>query len=59
VPLGVLYGAGVAVVALLLAWEHSLVRPSDLSRVNAAFFTINGFVSIGLFAFTATDVLLG
>jgi 4-hydroxybenzoate polyprenyltransferase len=58
VPLGALYGAGVVLVALLLAWEHSLVRPSDLSRVNAAFFTLNGIVSLGLFAFTATDVLL-
>ena len=38
VPLGALYGAGLALVALLLAWEHSLVRPSELSRVNAAFF---------------------
>jgi 4-hydroxybenzoate polyprenyltransferase len=58
VPLGAIYGAGVVLVALLLAWEHSLVRPSDLSRVNAAFFTLNGIVSLGLLAFTATDVLL-
>jgi 4-hydroxybenzoate polyprenyltransferase len=58
VPLGPLYATGVAMVALLLAWEHSLVRPSDLSHVNAAFFTLNGCVSLALFAFTATDVLL-
>ena len=58
VPLGPLYYAGVVVVAVLLAYEHSLVRPQDLSRVNAAFFTVNGWVSIGLFAFTAADVFI-
>ena len=57
-PLGVVYYAGVAVVAALLAYEHSLVKPHDLSRVNAAFFTVNGFVSIGLLLFTAADLLL-
>jgi 4-hydroxybenzoate polyprenyltransferase len=46
------------VVAALLAYEQSLVRPDDLSRVNAAFFTVNGFVSIGLFLFTLADVFL-
>ncbi|HEU4752791.1 MAG TPA: UbiA-like polyprenyltransferase [Armatimonadota bacterium] len=58
VPLGVLYYAGVALAAALLAYEHSLVKPHDLSRINAAFFTVNGWVSLGLFAFTAADVLL-
>jgi 4-hydroxybenzoate polyprenyltransferase len=58
-PLGWVYYAGVAVVAVLLAFEHSLVRSADLSKVNAAFFTVNGFVSIGLFLFTAADVLVG
>lgn len=58
VHLGALYYAGVGVVAALLAYEHSLVRPGDLSRVNAAFFTVNGFISIALFLFTAADVLL-
>lgn len=58
VPLGSVYLAGVGVVAVLLAWEHSLVRPHDLSRVDAAFFTANGFVSIGFFLFAAADVLL-
>ncbi len=38
--------AGIAVVALLLAYEHSLVRPNDLSRINAAFFTVNGYISL-------------
>ena len=57
-PLGLCYGFGVAAVALLLVYEHSLVRANDLSKVNAAFFTVNGFVSIGLFLFTALDVWL-
>jgi 4-hydroxybenzoate polyprenyltransferase len=38
--------AGLAVVGVLLAYEHSLVRPGDLSRINAAFFTVNGYISI-------------
>ena len=58
VSLGGVYLAGVAVVTALLAYEHSLVRADDLSRVNAAFFTVNGFVSISLFVFTALDVFL-
>jgi 4-hydroxybenzoate polyprenyltransferase len=58
VPLGAVYYLGVALTAALLVYEHSLVRPDDLSRVNAAFFTVNGFVSIGLFLFTAADVFL-
>lgn len=37
---------GIAVVALLLAYEHSLVKPTDLSRINAAFFTVNGYISL-------------
>jgi 4-hydroxybenzoate polyprenyltransferase len=51
--------AGVAVVAALLAWEHSLVRADDLSRVNAAFFTVNGYVSVVFFFFWAADILIG
>ncbi len=56
---GPVYYAGVLFAALLLAYEQSLVRPTDLSRVNAAFFTVNGFVSIGLLLFTAADLFLG
>jgi 4-hydroxybenzoate polyprenyltransferase len=41
--------AGAAMVALMLAYEHSLVKPDDLSKVNAAFFTVNGIVSIAAF----------
>lgn len=56
--LGLLSLAGVTAVALLLVYEHSLVKPSDLSRVNAAFFTMNGYVSVLFFLFWAADVLL-
>jgi 4-hydroxybenzoate polyprenyltransferase len=51
--------AGILVVAALLAWEHSLVKPHDLSRVNAAFFTVNGCVSVLFFFFWAADVIYG
>ena len=44
--MGWVHGAGVAIVAALLVYEHSLVRPDDLSRVNQAFFTMNGLVSL-------------
>jgi 4-hydroxybenzoate polyprenyltransferase len=50
--------AGVALVAALLAWEHRLVRHDDLSRVNAAFFTMNGYVSMLFFVFWAVDLLV-
>ena len=49
---------GAGVVAALLTYEHSIVKPNDLSRLNAAFFTMNGFVSIAFFVFVAADVLL-
>jgi 4-hydroxybenzoate polyprenyltransferase len=49
------YWIGVAIVALLLGYEHSLVRPGDLRRLDAAFFTTNGVISVAFFAF----VLLG
>lgn len=48
--------AGIAVVAALLAYEHSLVKPGDLSRLDAAFFTINGYISILFFLFWGTAV---
>ena len=38
--------AGIAVVAALLAYEHSLVKPNDLSKMNAAFFAVNGYISL-------------
>jgi 4-hydroxybenzoate polyprenyltransferase len=55
--LGVLSLVGIVAVACLLVYEHSLVRHDDLSRVNAAFFTMNGWVSIVFFFFWATDIL--
>lgn len=49
---------GILAVAALLIWEHSLVSAADLSRVNAAFFTVNGYVSVIFFFFWAADILL-
>jgi 4-hydroxybenzoate polyprenyltransferase len=49
-PLHPVYLFGVAAVAALFAYEHSLVRPSDLSRIDAAFFTVNGWISVGYLA---------
>jgi 4-hydroxybenzoate polyprenyltransferase len=54
--LGGWWWAGVAVTSLALAYEHAIVSPTDLSRVNRAFFTVNGYVGIGLFAFAALDL---
>jgi len=56
--LGALAWAGVALVAGLLVYEHGLVKPNDLSRVNAAFFTVNGWVSMLFFVFWAADILV-
>ncbi|HKV91913.1 MAG TPA: UbiA-like polyprenyltransferase [Candidatus Angelobacter sp.] len=56
--LGKLAIAGVVAVALLLAYEHSLVSSDDLSKLNAAFFTMNGVIAVVFFAFVAADVLL-
>lgn len=54
--LGVLALLGVGVVAILLIYEHSLVHANDLSRVDAAFFTMNGYVSVLFFVFWAADI---
>jgi 4-hydroxybenzoate polyprenyltransferase len=54
--LGALAWAGIAAVAGLLAWEHRLVKADDLSRIDAAFFTMNGYVSVVFFAFWAGDI---
>lgn len=53
--LGVVYYIGVAITALLLAYENRMVKEDDLSKVNVAFFTINGFISLQIFAFTGLD----
>jgi len=55
--LGIISFLGLAAVALLLAYEHSLIRPTDLSRVNTAFFTVNGWISILLFSSALIDLL--
>ena len=56
--LGIAYYVGVAVGAVFIAWEHRLVQPGDLSRLNAAFFTANGIVSIVVFLGALVDRVL-
>jgi 4-hydroxybenzoate polyprenyltransferase len=58
VPLHPVYLVGVALVAALLVYEHSLVSADDLSRVDAAFFTINGWISVGYLVFTVIALRL-
>jgi 4-hydroxybenzoate polyprenyltransferase len=55
---GWLYGAGVLVAASLLLYEHSLVKPDDLRRLDAAFFTMNGVISIAFFIFVLAERLM-
>lgn len=55
---GWLYAAGVLVAALLLLYEHSLVKPDDLRRLDAAFFTMNGVISIAFFIFVLVERLM-
>ena len=57
-PLGTVYFAGVVAVALLLIYEHAIVRPDDLSRVNVAFFRVNVAISVGLLAVGLIDLVL-
>jgi 4-hydroxybenzoate polyprenyltransferase len=56
--LGPLAFVGIAAVAVLLGWEHTIVSPRDLSRMNAAFFTMNGVISVIFFLFVAADLLM-
>ena len=56
--LGWLWWVGLALTAGILAYEHRIVRPGDLSRVNRAFFTANGVIGIGLFGFALADLLV-
>jgi 4-hydroxybenzoate polyprenyltransferase len=58
VPVGWLYAAGVLVAATLLLYEHSLVRGDDLSRLDAAFFTMNGVISLTFFGFVLAERLV-
>jgi 4-hydroxybenzoate polyprenyltransferase len=57
-PLGWLYYAGVAVISALIAYEHQLVKADDLSQLNAAFFNMNGYISVTIFLFTLADALV-
>jgi 4-hydroxybenzoate polyprenyltransferase len=54
--LGGLALAGIAAVAAMLIYEHAMVKANDLSRVNAAFFTMNGWISVLFFVFWAGDI---
>ena len=56
--LGIIYWIGLAAVIALLAYEHSLVKPTDLSKVNVAFFNINGYISITIFVATFIAIML-
>ncbi len=56
--LGKLAVVGVGLVAILLLYEHSIISPKDMRRMNAAFFTLNGVISVIFFAFVAADVLM-
>jgi 4-hydroxybenzoate polyprenyltransferase len=56
--LGLLYWIGWTLATALLVWEHRLVSPNDLSRVGMAFFNVNGYLAVGVFAFTLAAVLL-
>jgi 4-hydroxybenzoate polyprenyltransferase len=55
---GSIYSAGVVVAALLLLYEHSLVKPTDFTRLNAAFFTMNGVISILFLVFVVAERML-
>jgi 4-hydroxybenzoate polyprenyltransferase len=57
-PMGNVFLAGVVIISLLLLYEHSLVRPNDLNRVNIAFFNVNAVVSFGIFAIGCLDLWL-
>ena len=57
--LGWIYYAGVAATAGLLVYEHTLITPKDMSRINVAFFTVNSYIAGVLFVFTALDLLVG
>jgi 4-hydroxybenzoate polyprenyltransferase len=56
--LGPLSATGIIAVVALLAYEHSLVSKDDLSKLNAAFFTMNGVIAVVFFVFVALDLLL-
>jgi 4-hydroxybenzoate polyprenyltransferase len=55
---GLLYLIGVGIVSIILIYEHAIVKPNDLSRVNLAFFTLNGMVSLVLMVLSVADILV-
>ncbi|MBI3583437.1 MAG: UbiA family prenyltransferase [Nitrospinae bacterium] len=55
--LGLLYVGGIILIAGLLYYEHSIVKPDDLTKVNVAFFNVNGIISIGLMLMTILDII--
>jgi 4-hydroxybenzoate polyprenyltransferase len=55
--MGLLAMAGLALMAALLTYEHWIVRPSDLSRLNAAFFNVNGYISLLFFVTWGADII--
>jgi 4-hydroxybenzoate polyprenyltransferase len=57
--LGLLYFIGIFVAAILLAYENILIRPHDLSKLNVAFFTMNGVISSVMFCFVAIEIIFG
>ena len=56
-PLGSIYLLGLALVAVMLIYQHAIVKPNDLNRLNFAFFNLNAYMSVGLFLFTLIDVI--
>ena len=56
-PLGEIYLLGLAIVGLMLFYQHRIVKPDDLNKINFAFFNLNAYLSVGLFLFTLVDVL--
>jgi len=58
-PLGTVFLIGLVVIAVVLLYQHLMVSPDDLSRVNAAFFGVNAIVSVGLFLLVVAQVVIG
>lgn len=56
--LGWIFYAGMGIFAVLIVYEHYIVRPDDIARINMAFFNVNGTISIGVFLFTLVDVMM-
>ncbi|MFZ1081142.1 MAG: UbiA-like polyprenyltransferase [Candidatus Kryptoniota bacterium] len=56
-PLGSIYLVGIGLVGLVLVYQHRIVQPDDLNKINFAFFNLNAYLSVGLFLFTLIDVV--